>query len=82
MNHVSNPTKPDTMAHIESEYHVDTTCAGKNTKLLLYAGYEYNINGFHSDLKSMEKIPAATELMVYDDPILVTAVMLVFNQAL
>ena len=82
MNHVPNSTKPDTMARTESDSHADTTCAGNNMALLSYTSYECNINGFHSDLKSMEKIPVATSVTAYDDTFSRTTVMLVFNQAL
>ena len=34
MNHVTNPTKPDNMERTQAEYHVDTTCAGNNMKVL------------------------------------------------
>ena len=40
IHHVQNPTKPDTMALIESDSHEDTTCDGKNMALLPYTGYE------------------------------------------
>ena len=40
MNRDPNPTKPDTMARTESEYHVGTTCAGKNMTLFSYTGYK------------------------------------------
>ena len=68
-NHVPNPIKTDTMARIESDSCADTTGAGKNITLLSYTGYECNFNGFQSDLKSMEKIPVATEITEYDDPL-------------
>ena len=82
VNHFPNPTKPDTMERTESDSHADTTCAGKNMTLYPYTSYEYNVNGFHYELKSTEKIPVATVVMVYDEPLLVTTVMLVFNKAL
>ena len=47
--------------------------------LLSYTGYKYNVIGFHSDLKSMEKILVATTVMANDDPLLGTTFMLVFN---
>ena len=80
MDHVPNPTKPHTMARTESDSHVDTTCDGKNMKPLSYTGYEFNVNGLHSDLKSMENIRLATSVTTYDDPLSGLAVMLVFNQ--
>ena len=70
------------MARIESDSCADTTGAGKNITILSYTGYKCNFNGFQSDLKSMEKIPVATEITEYDDPLQVTMVMLVFNQAI
>ena len=39
MHHVSNPTKPDTIARIESDSNADHMCAGKNMTLLSNAGY-------------------------------------------
>ena len=50
--------------------------------LFSYSGYDCNINGFHSDLKSMNKIPVVTVVIAYDNPLSGTIVMLVFNQAL
>ena len=47
-----------------------------------YTGYECNVNGLHSDPKSMEKIPVSTEVTAYNDPLSGTTVMLVFDQAL
>ena len=82
MHHVPNNTKLDTMARTESESHADTTCAGKNMTLLSCTGYKFNVIGFHSDLKSMEKILVATTVTAYNDPLLVTTVVLVFNQAI
>ena len=82
MNQVPNPTKSNNMVCTESDSHVDTACAGKNVTLLSYTGYKCNVNGFHSDLKSTEKIPVATAVTSYDDPLLVNTVMLIFNQAL
>ena len=82
MHHFPNPTKPDTMERTESDSRVDTTCAGNNMILFPYTGYECNIIGFHSDIKSMEKIPVVTAITAYGDPPSGTTVMLVFNQAL
>ena len=82
MNHVTNPTKPDIMARMESESRADTTCAGNNMKLFSYTGYKCNVNGLHSELKSMEKITVAMAVTAYDDPLLVTTVMLVFDKVL
>ena len=82
INCVPNPTKPDTMARTELESHMDTTCVGNNTTLLSCTSYECNVNGFHSDMKSMENIPVATEVTAYDDPFSGTTVMLVFNPSL
>ena len=79
IHHVQNPTKPDTMALIESDSHEDTTCDGKNMALLPYTGYEWNVILFNYDLKSMEKIPVATVVTAYDDPLSVATVMLLFN---
>ena len=38
MNHVPNPTKPDTMSCKESSSHEDTTCYGNKMTLLSYTG--------------------------------------------
>ena len=40
------------------------------------------MNGFYSDLKSMDNIPVATVVIAYNGPISGTTVMLVFDQAL
>ena len=50
--------------------------------LLPYIGYECNVKGFYSELKSMTKIPVMTTVTAYDDPLSGTTVMLVFNKAL
>ena len=46
-----------------------------------YTGYECNVIGFNSDLKSMEKIPVSTAVMEFDNPLSGTMVRIVFNQA-
>ena len=46
MNHVTNPTKPDTMARTESDSCADTTCDVNDMTFFSYTGYECNINGF------------------------------------
>ena len=74
MHHVTNPTKPDTMARTESNSHTYTSCAVNNMTLLSYI--------FSSDLKAMENILVATSVTAYNDPLLGTTVMFVFNQAL
>ena len=82
MKQISNNPKPDTIARIESDSHADTNCNGKNMTLLSYTGYECNVNGFHSALKFMNKIPVMTVVTAYDDPLSAATVMLVFNPAL
>ena len=47
--------------------------------LLAYTGYECNVNGFHSGLKLMEKIPLETSVTAYTDPISGTSTV-VLNQ--
>ena len=74
--------KTDTMSRTESDSRADNTYAGNNMTLISYTGYKYNVNGFHYDLKSVEKIPVATAVTAYNDLLLVTMALLVFHQAL
>ena len=68
MKQISNNTKSDAIVRIESDSHADITCAGKNMTLFSYTGYECNVNGFHSELKSINKIPVVTAVTAYNNP--------------
>ena len=78
------PTTYQTYDNVRSELdsRADTICAGINCRLIHYTGQECTVNGFHSQLGTINKVPIGTVATAHTDEHTGNGIILIMHETL